>query len=126
MELLDDTAGTGGVGTSITLTSTTNFPTSGTIKVGAEFISYTGVSNNDLTGITRDVAGTRSAHSSGASVEFYTAWGQASTSSSVLLDPASWSLDHFGQKLIATVKNGETFEWDPIEASASVYKQEQQ
>jgi hypothetical protein len=117
--LLDDTAGTGGVGTSITLTSTTNFPTSGTIKVGAEFISYTGVSNNDLTGITRDVAGTRSAHSSGASVEFYTAWGQASTSSSVLLDPASWSLDHFGQKLIATVKNGETFEWDPIEASAS-------
>lgn len=117
--LLDDTAGTGGVGTSITLTSTTNFPTSGTIKVGAEFISYTGVSNNDLTGITRDVAGTRSAHSSGASLEFYTAWGQASTSSSVLLDPASWSLDHFGQKLIATVKNGETFEWDPIEASAS-------
>jgi hypothetical protein len=117
--LLDDTAGTGGVGTSITLTSTTNFPMSGTIKVGAEFISYTGVSNNDLTGITRDVAGTRSAHSSGASVEFYTAWGQASTSSSVLLDPASWSLDHFGQKLIATVKNGETFEWDPIEASAS-------
>jgi hypothetical protein len=117
--LLDDTAGTGGVGTSITLTSTTNFPTSGTIKVGAEFISYTGVSNNDLTGITRDVAGTRSAHSSGASVEFYTSWGQASTSSSVLLDPASWSLDHFGQKLIATVKNGKTFEWDPIEASAS-------
>jgi hypothetical protein len=83
--LLDDTNGTGGVGTSITLTSTTGFPTSGTIKVGAEFISYTGVSGNDLTGITRDVAGTRSAHSDGASVEFYTAWGEASTSTSVLL-----------------------------------------
>jgi len=38
--LLDDTAGTGGVGTSITLASTTGFPTSGTIKVGAEFILY--------------------------------------------------------------------------------------
>jgi hypothetical protein len=117
--LLDDTNGTGGVGSSITLTSTTGFPTSGTIKVGAEFISYTGVSVNDLTGITRDVAGTRSAHADGASVEFYTAWGEASTSTSVLLDPASWSLDHFGQKLIATVKNGKTFEWDPIEAAAN-------
>jgi hypothetical protein len=117
--LLDDTNGTGGVGSSITLASTTGFPTSGTIKVGAEFISYTGVSVNDLTGITRDVAGTRSAHADGASVEFYTAWGEASTSTSVLLDPASWSLDHFGQKLIATVKNGKTFEWDPIEAAAN-------
>ena len=40
--LQDDTAGTGGSGTSITLTSTAGFPTTGTIKVGAEFISYTG------------------------------------------------------------------------------------
>ena len=112
--LNDDTAGTGGSGTSITLTSTVGFPTSGTIKVGAEFISYTGVSSNDLTGITRAVAGTRSAHSSGASVEYYTAWGQASLTSNVILDPASWSLDHFGSKLIATIKNGKTFEWDTI------------
>tara|TARA_Y100001937_G_scaffold14361_1_gene19214 strand:- start:1370 stop:3520 length:2151 start_codon:yes stop_codon:yes gene_type:complete len=112
--LQDDTAGTGGTGTSITLTSTAGFPTSGTIKVGAEFISYTGVNSPNLTGITRGVAGTRSAHNSGASVEFFTAWGNASQVSSVLLDPASWSLDHFGQKLIATVKNGKIFEWDPI------------
>jgi len=41
-------------------------------------------------------------------------WGSASTTSSVVLDPGSWSLDHFGEKLIATVKNGKTFEWDPI------------
>ena len=40
--LQDDTAGTGGSGTSITLSSVTGFPTSGTIKVGTEFISYTG------------------------------------------------------------------------------------
>ena len=112
--LNDDTNGTGGSGTSITLTSTSGFPTSGTIKVGAEFISYTGVSSNDLTGITRAVAGTRSAHSSGASVEFFTAWGDASLTSNVILDPASWSLDHFGSKLIATIKNGKTFEWDTI------------
>ena len=112
--LNDDTAGTGGSGTSITLNSTANFPTSGTIKVGAEFISYTGISSNDLTGITRDVAGTRSAHSSGATVEYYTAWGQTSLTSNVIIDPASWSLDNFGETLIATIKNGKTFTWNPI------------
>jgi hypothetical protein len=117
--LLDDTNGTGGTGTDITLTTVIGFPTSGTIKVGAEFISYNGITGNDLNNITRDVAGTRSAHSDGASVEFYTAWGEASTSTSVLLDPASWSLDHFGQKLIATIKNGKTFEWDPITQNPS-------
>ncbi len=112
--LQDDTAGTGGSGTSVTLTSTAGFPTTGTIKVGAEFISYTGVSSNDLTGITRGAGGTRSAHASGASVEYYTSWGQASLSSSVTLDPATWSLDHFGQKLVCTIKNGKIFNWDPI------------
>jgi hypothetical protein len=115
--LLDDTAGTGGVGTSITLASTTGFPTSGTIKVGAEFISYTGISSNDLTGITRDVAGTRSAHSSGSGVEYFTGWGEASLTSTISLDPASWSLDNFGEKLIATIKNGKTFEWNPIKSN---------
>jgi len=117
--LLDDTAGTGGTGTSITLTSTTNFPnTGGTIKVGAEYISYTGISGNDLTGITRAVAGTRSAHSSGAVVEFYIAWGEESLTSTVTLDPGIWSLDNFGQILIATIHNGETFTWNSGAASA--------
>ena len=117
--LLDDTAGTGGSGTSITLASATNFSTTGgTIKVGAEYISYTGISGNDLTGITRAVAGTRSAHSSGAVVEFYIAWGEESLTSTVTLDPGLWSLDNFGQILIATIHNGETFTWNSGEASA--------
>tara|TARA_E500000318_G_scaffold83016_2_gene78550 strand:+ start:3725 stop:5878 length:2154 start_codon:yes stop_codon:yes gene_type:complete len=115
--LLDDAAGTGGSGTSITLASTSGFPTSGTIKVGAEFISYTGISTNDLTGITRAAAGTRSAHASGSGVEYYTGWGQASLSSTLTIDPASWSLDNFGEKLIATIKNGKTFEWNPINSN---------
>ena len=117
--LLDDANGTGGTGTTIDVVSTTGFATTGTIKVGSEFISYTGITSTSLTGITRDVAGTRSAHSDGASVEAVTAWGSASLSSNVQLEPASWSLDHFGQKLIATVKNGKTFEWDPISASTT-------
>ena len=107
--LLDDNNGTGGTGTSITLDSTSEFPTTGTIKVGDEFISYTGISSNDLTGITRDVAGTRSAHSSGAGVEYFTAWGEASLSQTLTVDPASWSLDNFGEQLIATIKNGKSF-----------------
>jgi len=115
--LLDDANGTGGTGTTIDVVSTTGFATTGTIKVGAEFISYTGITSTSLTGITRDVAGTRSAHSDGASVEAVTAWGADSLSSNVQLEPASWSLDHFGQKLVATVKNGKTFEWDPISVS---------
>jgi len=41
-------------------------------------------------------------------------WGEASSTSTVVLDPGSWSLDHFGQILIATVKNGKTFQWSPI------------
>ena len=117
--LNDDTAGTGGSGTSITLASTTGFPTSGTIKVGAEFISYTGISSNDLTGITRAAGGTRSAHANGAGVEYYTGWGEASLSQSLTIDPASLSLDNFGEKLIATIKNGKSFEWNPINSNPS-------
>ena len=52
-------------------------------------------------------------------------WGEASTSTNVILDPGSWSLDNFGQQLIATIKNGKTFTWDagaanPLENRATV------
>jgi len=40
-------------------------------------------------------------------------WGIGTTSSSVILDPGSWSLDNFGQQLIATIKDGKTFVWNP-------------
>ena len=45
-------------------------------------------------------------------------WGSASTSSTVILDPASWSLDNWGQILIATIHNGRSFTWDPSAANA--------
>ena len=121
--LLDDTAGTGGSGTSITLTSTANFPTSGTnyIQVGNEEISYTGVSGNTLTGITRAVRNsTRSAHSDGATVtnsSDYIAWGEAA-SGDLVIDPGLWSIDAFGKKVIALIHNGECFEWN-ADASAA-------
>jgi hypothetical protein len=40
-------------------------------------------------------------------------WGTGSTSSNVILDPGNWSLDNFGQQLIATIKDSKTFVWDP-------------
>jgi len=40
-------------------------------------------------------------------------WGSGTTTSSVILDPGSWSLDNFGEQLIATIKDGKTFVWNP-------------
>ena len=40
-------------------------------------------------------------------------WGSPSTVSNVTLEARQWSLDNFGQILIATVLNGGAFEWDP-------------
>ena len=120
--LLADTAGTGGSGTSITLDSTTGFPTSnGTILVDSELISYTGVSSNDLTTITRGAYGTAvtgttgSAHSDGATVynaTNYTQWGNAVNASDVTLEPGLWSLSNWGEVLVATIANGKTYTWN--------------
>ena len=122
--LLNDANGTGGSGSSITLTSSTGFPTTGTnfIKVGTEEISYTGVSGNDLTGITRAVRGTtRAAHSDGATVtntSDFVAWGEAA-SGDLVIDPGLWSIDNFGGKIIALIHNGQVFEWDSNAANAN-------
>ena len=120
----DNANGTGGSGSSITLASTTNFPDSGTnfILVGTEEISYTGVSGNDLTGITRAVRGTtRAAHSDGATVtnsSGYVAWGEAA-SGDLVLEPGMWSLDNFGDKAICLIHDGAVFEWDSSLSNAT-------
>jgi hypothetical protein len=44
-------------------------------------------------------------------------WGTARTSSNAVLDPGSWSLDNYGELLIATIKNNQTFSWDPQSGS---------
>ena len=122
--LLDDTAGTGGSGTSIVLTDASQFPSSGTnfIQVGNEEISYTGVTGNTLTGITRAVRNsTRSAHSDGATVTNstdYVAWGEAA-SGDLIIEPGMWSLDNFGDKAICLIVNGAVFEWDSSLSNAT-------
>tara|TARA_E500000318_G_scaffold40266_1_gene38631 strand:- start:161 stop:2104 length:1944 start_codon:yes stop_codon:yes gene_type:complete len=45
-------------------------------------------------------------------------WGTASATSGVTLDAGLWSLDNFGQILIATIHNGKTFTWNAGAVSA--------
>jgi hypothetical protein len=40
-------------------------------------------------------------------------WGTPRTDSNTIIDAGSWSLDNFGELLIATIKDGKTFSWDP-------------
>lgn len=57
--------------TTLTLNSTTNFPTVGLVLIDNEIIKYTGVSGSDLTGCTRGFDGTSAAsHSAAAIVSF--------------------------------------------------------
>ena len=110
--------------TSLTMASSTSFPSSGTVKIGSELITYTGNSGGTLSGLTRGASGTTAAiHSSSAVVtdasNFFT-WN-GSTSGDIITAPGLWSLDNFGNKLIATISGGETFEWDsdPTTANAT-------
>jgi hypothetical protein len=115
----DNTSGTSG--SNIALTSATGFPTAGRIQIGTELISYTGISTNNLTSITRAVDGsTRAAHSSGATVTNaadFVDWGEAASASEVSLEPGLWSLSNFGQVLVATIANGKTFTWNAGDAA---------
>tara|TARA_B100001939_G_scaffold205340_1_gene176704 strand:+ start:24 stop:962 length:939 start_codon:yes stop_codon:yes gene_type:complete len=46
-------------------------------------------------------------------------WGEAASASNVSLEPGLWSLDNFGEVLIATIANGKTFTWNAGAASAT-------
>jgi len=39
-------------------------------------------------------------------------WGEASSAQDVVLEPGLWSLDNYGQVLVATIANGKTFTWN--------------
>ena len=110
--------------TSLTMVSSTSFPSSGTVQIGSELITYTGNSGGTLSGLTRGATGTTAAiHSSGATVtdaSNFFAWN-AAASGDIVTAPGLWSLDNFGNKLIATISGGETFEWDsdPTTANAT-------
>ena len=63
-------AGIDAIQTTVPLTSSTNFPDSGLVQIGAEQIRYAALSGNNLVGVTRGVNGTIPAsHLSGADVD---------------------------------------------------------
>ena len=110
--------------TSLTMASSSSFPSSGTVIIGSELITYTGNSSGTLSGLTRGANGTTAAtHSSGATVtdaSNFFAWN-TSTSGDIITAPGLWSLDNFGNKLIATINGGESFEWNsnPTDATST-------
>ena len=110
--------------TTIVLTDASQFPSSGTnhIQIDSEEMSYTGISTNTLTGVTRGVRNTTAAsHSDAATItntSDYVAWGEAA-SGDYVIDPGLWTLDSFGKKLIALIHNGSCFEWDSDATAAT-------
>jgi hypothetical protein len=100
--------------TTVTLNDASQFPSSGTsfVLIGTEEISYTGISGNTLTGVTRGVRNTTAAsHSSGATVtntSQYVAWNQQA-SGDLTVDPGMWSIDNFGDKAVCLIVDGEVF-----------------
>ena len=117
------TALTDTTGVVVVLTDSSAFPSSGTIQIDNEFISYTNnnTTSNTLSGGARGVNGTTAAtHSSGVTVTnitSYAGWGSAS-STDFTIDPGLWVLDNFGTKLIALIYNDKCFEWDAAATNA--------
>jgi len=102
---------------SIVLADSGSMPASGTVLIDSERIAYTTntVGTDTLSGLTRGSDNTTAAsHSDGATVtdaSDYTKWG-ASQTGDIVTAPGLWSLDNFGNKLIATIFDGATFEWN--------------
>ena len=107
--------------TSVTLTDASSFPSSGTVLIGTELITYASKSSNILQTLGRGADGTTDAtHADGSTVQNATnfvPWGQASNVG-VNIEPGQWRLTNFGQKLIALIFNGVAVEWDPSTTGA--------
>ena len=107
----------------ITVDSTTGFPASGTILIDSELITYASLSGTQFLTCGRGAEGTTATtHADNAIVydaTTFVGWGEASSvQTAIRLDPANWSLDNFGEILIATMHNGPTFTWDPSASNA--------
>ena len=103
--------------TTVVLTASTAFPSSGTIRIGTEDIGFTAndTATGTLTGGPRADNGTTLAeHTAGATItniSSYVGWGDSSTEE-VTLEPGLWVLDNYGTTLIALIYNSKCFQWD--------------
>ena len=106
-------SGLSATATTITLTSSTGFPTSGIVLIGTELITYTGISTNDLTGCVRGMyLTTASTHANGATVtDATTGWGMPSNTTTTA-ELRTWSHDNFGEDLIINPRDSGIYYWD--------------
>lgn len=116
--------------TTVTVTSTTGFTTTGNILIDSETISYTGVTATTFTGCTRGVSGTGSGaattHANGAAVVQSTSfigWGQPATVG-IGVQLRLWSQSNFGEDLIFNPRGGALYYW-ANSASASTFNRGQ-
>ena len=110
--------------TTITLVDASSFPTSGTVAINGELITYSGKSSNDLTGCTRGTNGTTAAsHTSGDAVllaignadpdDDFTGWGDAAASvATPQAELRIWTHDNFGEDLLLNVRDGAIYYWN--------------
>ena len=107
-------SGLSDIATTITLTSSTGFPSNGgVVLIGNELITYNGISTNDLTGCVRGMyLTTASTHSNGATVtDATTGWGMPS-STTTTTELRTWSHDNFGEDLIINPRDSAVYYWD--------------
>jgi hypothetical protein len=112
--------------TTVTVTSTTGFTTTGRILIDSETISYTGVTATTFTGCTRGLSGTGSGaattHANGTSVVQSTSfigWGSSATVG-IGVQLRLWSQSNFGEDLIFNARGGALYYW-ANSASASTF-----
>ncbi len=102
--------------TTITVQSTTGFPTSGILLIQNELITYSGITSLTFTGCVRGVNGTIAvAHANNVNVQDasnYAGWGQ-SISTSVNTKLRLWSQANFGQDLLFCPRGGTLYHWEP-------------
>ena len=109
--------------TSFVVTDSSVLPATGTLLINSELMAYSGnnTSTNTISGVTRAQGGTADVeHANGSTVTNatdFTGFGEAVTASAVTLEPGLWSLNSFGEVLVATILNGKTFTWNAGVAS---------
>ncbi len=109
--------------TSFVVTNSSVLPSTGTLLINSELMAYSGnnTSTNTISGVTRAQGGTADVeHANGSTVTNatdFTGFGEAVTASAVTLEPGLWSLNSFGEVLVATILNGKTFTWNAGVAS---------
>jgi hypothetical protein len=103
--------------TTVTVSSTAAFTSSGNILIDSETISYSGKTATTFTGCTRGLSGTGSGaattHANGAAVTqstTFSGWGSPATTG-IGVQLRLWSQSNFGEDLIFNPRGGALYYW---------------